>query len=249
MNKEDMDFWLRHEAQKRNESMKYLKRRNEELYAPDSKRRQRRRMRIGPRDRHRQLRIAAAGENEKNYMGGSRLPPEVRNLIYSFLFESTRISFGKTSKFRGNESYNSNIKPQTNALAILRTCRAINQEASKLWLGKVLFHFEDPVDMLDKLTALSVGVRSEIRHVRTGGRPFMVRFDDHGHNIKLAWQMRLLEGLRLDTLTVLSHSVGDVAYNTLEGLIRYVLPNFVLIFFPPLCFTHLYLFQSHHHIS
>lgn len=38
---------------------------------------------------------------------------------------------------------------------------------------------------------------------------------------RLAWVLKLLPGLRLHKLTVLDSSAGDIAYDTLEGLIKY----------------------------
>jgi hypothetical protein len=71
------------------------------------------------------------------------LPGEIRNQIYETLFTSTRLSSGV---WRSDKKW---IKPAPNSLAIVRTCRQTNQEARSLWLGRVLFHFENIQSMLD----------------------------------------------------------------------------------------------------
>jgi hypothetical protein len=101
-----------------------------------------------------------------------QIPRELRDKIYFCLFASTRITFGKRNT---SQSTTKTMKPAPNALVILRTCRQINQEAGPLWLGHVLFNFENPEDLLDKLSTLPSITLSQIRHVRTGGRPLMLQ--------------------------------------------------------------------------
>src|SRR2546429_1002562 len=148
-----------------------------------------------------------------------QLPRELRDQIYTCLFASTRITFGE----RNSRITTKTMKPAPNSLAILRTCRQINQEAGALWLNHVLFNFENPEDLLDKLSTLPSTTLSQIRHVRTGGRPLMLQpiGDDDDVYYRLVWALKLLPGLRLNTLTVLGSSGGEIAYDTLEGLIKY----------------------------
>jgi hypothetical protein len=149
-----------------------------------------------------------------------QIPRELRDKIYSCLFASTRITFGKRYT---SWIITKTMKPAPNALAILRTCRQINQEAGPLWLGHVLFNFENPEDLLDKLSTLPSITLSQIRHVRTSGRPLMLQpiGDEDDVYYRLVWALKLLPELRLDKLTVLGPSSGEVAYDTLEGLIKY----------------------------
>ena len=149
-----------------------------------------------------------------------QIPRELRDKIYSCLFASTRITIGNRSTSRITSK---RMKPAPNPLAILRTCRQVNQEAGALWLGHVLFNFENPEDMLDKLSTLPSTTLSQIRYVRTRGRPLMLQpiGDDDDVYYRLAWVLKLLPGLRLDKLTVLGSSSGEVAYDTLEGLVKY----------------------------
>ena len=150
-----------------------------------------------------------------------QIPRELRDKIYSCLFASTRITFGKRNISRITTK---TMKPAPSALAILRTCRQINQEAGPLWLGHVLFSFENPEDLLDKLSTLPSITLSQIRHVCTGGRLLMLQpsgADNDVYCYKLVWVLKLLPGLRLDKLTVLGPSGGKVAYDILEELIKY----------------------------
>jgi hypothetical protein len=149
-----------------------------------------------------------------------QIPCELRDQIYVCLFASTRITFGKKSTSR---IITKTMKPAPNSLAILRTCRQINQEAGAFWLGHVLFNFEHPEDLLDKLSILPPTTLSQIRHLRTSGRPLMLQpigYDDDVY-YRLVWALKLLPGLRLDRLTVLGWSRGEIGYDTLDGLIKY----------------------------
>ena len=107
--------------------------------------------------------------------------------------------------------------------AILRTCRQINQEAGAFWLGHVLFNFEHPEDLLDKLSILPSTTLSQIRYLRTSGRPLMLQpiGDDDDVYYRLVWALKLLPELRLNRLTVLAWSRGEISYDTLDGLIKY----------------------------
>lgn len=148
-----------------------------------------------------------------------KLPGEIRNQVYTCLFASTRLTFGKRIIAGFMTAM---IKPAPNSLAILRTCRQIKQEAETLWLGLVLFNFERPESMLDKLSTLPLNILSEIRHVRVGGCSLLIqRMDSHEHVFyRLVSVLKLLPKLRLDKLTVLGESSGAIAYLTCEGLIK-----------------------------
>jgi hypothetical protein len=116
--------------------------------------------------------------------------------------------------------------PSPNALAILRTCRQIKEEAGALWLGHILFNFENPEFLLDKLSTLPSATLSKIRHIRTGARLMTllpVRLDSFYSvaHYRLVWALKLLPGLCLDKLTVPGPTYGSLAYETLEELIKY----------------------------
>ncbi|KIM96031.1 hypothetical protein OIDMADRAFT_20935 [Oidiodendron maius Zn] len=149
-----------------------------------------------------------------------QIPRELRDQILICLLTSTRISFGKR---RTSRMKSKSIKPAPHALAILRTCRLIHEETKFLWLPHVLFHFERPEDLLDKLSPLHPTTLSQIRYLRTGGAPLVLQpiDDDDDVYYRLAYTLKLLPGLSLNTLTVLGPSDGPIAYDTLDGLIEY----------------------------
>jgi hypothetical protein len=149
-----------------------------------------------------------------------RLPGELREQIYDDLFVSTRVSFGQ----RGIERIGSrNLKPAPHALAVLRMCRRIHEEANPLWLSRILFNFEDVERLLDKLSALPLDTLSQIRHVRTRGHTLPLRPPGYGGRLdyRLVEVLKLLPGLRLDILTVLGLNEGRMNYDTLGGLIEF----------------------------
>jgi hypothetical protein len=150
-----------------------------------------------------------------------QLPGELRNHIYTYLFTSTRLGFGRRS-IGGRASQW--IKPAPNSLAVLRTCRLIKQEAGILWLGQVLFSFEATEDMLDKLCELPPTTLAQIRRVRIGSSGPVVMQPRHYEDdvfYRIVWVLKLLPGLRLDRLTVLDASSDADSYETLNGFIRY----------------------------
>lgn len=149
-----------------------------------------------------------------------QLPRELRDLIYVCLFASTRLTSGQRSI---TQISTKTMKPAPNSLAILRTCRQINHEVDPLWLRHVLFSFENGEDLLDKLSACPLDTLSQVRHARTGGRPLMLQpiGDNDDVYYQLAWALKLIPGLCLDKLTVFGSCVGEIAYDTLEGLLEH----------------------------
>lgn len=148
-----------------------------------------------------------------------RLPQEIRDLIYTQLFSSTRFSLGQRSVSRLGRV---TIRPAPNGLALLRACRQVKLEIGHTWLRHVLFCFEDTVTLLDKLTALPADTLSEIRHVRiTGdGLHFWSSDDAHSYGYPLASVLRLLPGLQLDQLTVLGSGPRYDNYDSLSRLVE-----------------------------
>lgn len=148
-----------------------------------------------------------------------QLPQELRDKVYDFLFLSTRVTFGKRSTGRISSK---TMKPAANSLALLRVCRRIFEETKPLWLGRILFNFESSESLLDKLSLLPLNTLSQIRYVRVRGETLMLSYDyDQDVYHRLVWTLKLLPGLRLDTLTVLGLSDGIMDYDTLGGLIRH----------------------------
>ena len=147
------------------------------------------------------------------------LPRELRDEIYIELFSSTQLTF--PSKITRELQ---TVELCLNALAILHTCRQINQETRQLWLGLVLFKFERLDDLLDKLSPLPPSTLSGIRHLWTSGEylvlPPISRGDDY-YYCHVGQALKLLPFLDLDRLTVVGSSDGSWAYETLEYLIDY----------------------------
>ncbi|KAJ5369527.1 hypothetical protein N7509_014139 [Penicillium cosmopolitanum] len=148
------------------------------------------------------------------------LPAEIRTRIYTYLFTSSRVTFGK----RGIDLGRANtMKPAPHSLAILRACRKTKQEAESLWLGMILFCFESPVPMLDKLSTLPLSTLSEIRHMRVGGGELKLCHPGDPYPIfySIPWVLKLLPGLQLNTLTVLEPVLGHASYTMLSEFIQH----------------------------
>lgn len=150
-----------------------------------------------------------------------RLPPELRNEIYSRLFFSTRFSYGKRNVSRVNHV---RIIPASNGLALLQTCRQARGEVGDTWLGQALFSFEDIETMLDKLTTLPIRVLSKIRHLRIRDDAIFLS-EPLGEGevtvYRLDLALKLLPGLYLDRLTVLGCPNKYERYDSLSRLIMH----------------------------
>ncbi|KAK4194887.1 hypothetical protein QBC40DRAFT_237681 [Triangularia verruculosa] len=149
-----------------------------------------------------------------------RIPFELRDEIYSLLFTSTRLTFG----FRVANDNQTLIKlqPSPHALALVRACRRTNAEISKSWLGHVLFSFEDPRTMLDKLATLPVEELSLVRYVSVRGDCLRLTYPPKRHvHHRLVSVFGLLPGLRLHRLTILGGRGDKSQYRMLDELVKY----------------------------
>ncbi|KAK4502986.1 hypothetical protein PRZ48_006413 [Zasmidium cellare] len=163
------------------------------------------------------------GVSSRNDQAGSKLmqlPQEIRDEIYARVFCSTRFAFGKRaiSRIGRNQLVSAH---RGRALGLLRSCRRVREEIGDDWLSQVLFHFEDPESMLQKLANVPGRVRGQIRHLRVSGLPLMLSFEDDDVYYRTAQALKLLPGLNLDVLTVLGDRTPDVSYQTLDMLIRH----------------------------
>ncbi|KAL2023280.1 hypothetical protein VTK56DRAFT_3018 [Thermocarpiscus australiensis] len=148
------------------------------------------------------------------------LPQELRNMIYDYHFSSTRLAHGWTCI---GPSFGDivKIKPAPNALALLRSCRRAKAEIGHSWMNQVLFSFEDAEEMLDRLTTLTPAVLSTVRHVRVRGGNLMLRYQGNRFVLyRLPSLLKLLPGLRLETLTVFGCDATCTSYETLDDLIQ-----------------------------
>ncbi|SPQ18238.1 595b4278-7ac7-4ce7-ba6c-15d2eeaa20f0 [Thermothielavioides terrestris] len=147
-----------------------------------------------------------------------RLPQEIRNLIWTQLFCSTRFTFGQRPAKGYHKAW---FRPAGNGLALLRTCRRARLEIGDSWLRYVTFCFEDIETMLDRLSARPIDTLSKLRHMRIRGDLFKLSHSDYDVHHRLVSALKLLPGLRLDQLTVLGGGAPHVCYDALTGLIKH----------------------------
>lgn len=145
------------------------------------------------------------------------LPREVRDDIFDIFFTSTRLTYGMRYSTRHGERF---IRPAPHSMAILRVCQQIYAEVRHIWMEQVLFNFEDPQTMLNKLSALPDSTLSRIHFLRLTGSPMMrylKGFDDLMYRHDSIFQ--LLPALRLDCLTILTISPAAPEYDAVSNLI------------------------------
>ncbi|KAK7018395.1 hypothetical protein R3P38DRAFT_2982546 [Favolaschia claudopus] len=146
------------------------------------------------------------------------LPREMRDEIYSHLLLSTRLVSGERAHGRIDRR---RIGSVPHALAILRTCRQVHAEIGRTWLQQILFSFETPEAMLNKLANIPLATRALIRHVRVSGDPLMLSWPEDSVYYRTHQVLKLLPGLALERLTVLAGRVPEVSYQTLDKLVRH----------------------------
>ncbi|KAJ7142950.1 hypothetical protein C8R44DRAFT_827603 [Mycena epipterygia] len=147
-----------------------------------------------------------------------QLPLELRLEIYSHFFFSTRLAWGERALGRTERQ---RITHAPNALALLRTCRQVRAEVRTTWLQQVLFSFESPEAMLDKLANIPTTTLKLIRHARVSGTPLMLSWEDDSVYYRTSQALKLLPGLALERLTVLGVRGPEVRYDTLDKLVRH----------------------------
>lgn len=155
-----------------------------------------------------------------------RLPQELRDHIYGFLFSSTKFAFGRAPKSKEMpkgfrvQVYVA-IKPAPNGLAFLRACRRSRMEIGDSWLPRVQFWFTDVRIMLDRLSRATPDTVSKIRQMTVGAKQIFLRSKHHAGSYHIESAFKLLQGLRLDQLTVFTSGRRSVDSHTIRGLIRY----------------------------
>ncbi|KAI1744519.1 hypothetical protein F4680DRAFT_226956 [Xylaria scruposa] len=140
-----------------------------------------------------QIQTSDAQQNSRLF----QIPQELRDMIYTQLFIDTRLCHGI---LRDTDTPTVQIVPASNALSIQRSCRRARAEIGDSWLGQILFHFMDPGTMLTKLGTLPIPTLSKVRHVRIAD--IMYSCSDGKHYYYPVQYLKLLPGLRLDTLTI-----------------------------------------------
>lgn len=146
------------------------------------------------------------------------LPRELRDEIWTYFFNSTRLSFGLRYTPRHGERF---IRPAPHSLALLRVCHRIHAETRDSWIQRVLFNFEDPQTMLNKLSDIPDSTVSKIRHLRLVGSPMMrylKGFDDLMYRQDSVFH--LVPALRLDCLTIVAIAPAAPEYDAIANLIN-----------------------------
>ncbi|KAK3371892.1 hypothetical protein B0H63DRAFT_401559 [Podospora didyma] len=149
-----------------------------------------------------------------------RLPQEIRDHIWTWVFCSTRFTFRAPLYDRCPFS-ESNFQPPTDRLALLRTCRRARLEIGDSWLRHVQFCFRNIAAMLDNLSALPVATLSKLRQMRVSGDVLMINPSFNPNPLCLDSALKLLPGLQLDQLTVLSGHENRRHYDGLSRLIKH----------------------------
>lgn len=155
-----------------------------------------------------------------------QLPGELRNMIYDLVFGSIRLIYGKRPINRYSQV---RMKSPPHSLALLHTCQQTYQELRFYWMKHVLFIFEDPETLVNKLSPLPAPITSQIRHLRISGNPLYISAFGYGlwyPDIDLNAIYRtvpvtqLLPHLFLNTLTVLVKAMPTfIGYLTVDTLI------------------------------
>lgn len=129
-----------------------------------------------------------------------KLPTEIRECIYEFLYSSYTIRHG----FKHASTPSSSLESSTR-LALLLTCRQIFSEAWRHLPLNAMFHFRGTENFLDTLLSVDQSVITRIRHLRMRAFPFPLFASgrpDYYPTYHAAHAFELLPGLCLDTLVI-----------------------------------------------
>ncbi|KAI0549307.1 hypothetical protein F4679DRAFT_595933 [Xylaria curta] len=141
-------------------------------------------------------------------------PPEIRNMVYGYVFSGVLITFVNERKcFYCRPDIKSS---PPNALALVRACRGTRWEIGTMWLRSVLFSFQSAAVMFRTLRHLPKNTISEIRHVCVGD----CREESTPCYHFLPTTLDLLPGLQLDRLTVLGFSSSYEGYELFNNLLE-----------------------------
>jgi hypothetical protein len=169
------------------------------------------------------IKSASSSANQQVHSKIMNLPQEVRDEIYANVFRSTQFTYKFADQFEP-EGHRVECSARETGLALLRTCRRVRDEIGVSWLHQVLFNFSDPRTLLDKLSAIPLALREQVRHVSVSGRHLTIvcdASDDAPYGT--AHVLKLLPGLQLDTLTVVGTGARRplAAFHNLDKLIRH----------------------------
>lgn len=144
-------------------------------------------------------------------------PPEIRHIIYSQLFLSTRLTYGIVDHHEQSARL---MRPAPDTLAILRTCRQAREEIGDSWIGKVLFNFTESRYMSKLLESWPRDVLTKMRRLRVMNDPAIRDMDAIEVHYPLVPALEMLPGLRLDNLIVISSGLPELDYMTVSELVQ-----------------------------
>jgi hypothetical protein len=129
-----------------------------------------------------------------------KLPLELRELIYGFLFASFTIRHG----FK-HASTPSSTEESSNRIALLLTCRQLFAEAWRHLPLNCTLHFRGTENLLETLLSVDQSIVTRVRHIHVRAFPFPLYASgraDYYPTYYAANAFALLPGLCLDTLVV-----------------------------------------------
>lgn len=154
------------------------------------------------------------------------LPAELRARIHECVFSMTRLTFGDVEMNVDTTDLHCIpriTRPQSNSLALLYTCRQIRSECCSLWMSRVLFNFDSPKALLSTVLPRGEDFTARIRCLRVTTLSLYLKYPEvtSPWTYGLHWYLKLLPGLKLDTLYVLAGTYIDESYRiTEERIIR-----------------------------
>ena len=163
------------------------------------------------------IKNASSSANQQLQSKIMHLPQEVRDEICANIFYSIHFTYA-------HEGHPIESSAREIGLALLRTCRRARDEIGVSWLHQVLFNFLDPFTLLNKLADLPITLREQIRHVCVSGRELRKVYDEESESsYNTAQILKLLPGLKLDTLTVVgTRALGPFgSFYNLDLMIRH----------------------------
>ncbi|KAF2640944.1 hypothetical protein P280DRAFT_549718 [Massarina eburnea CBS 473.64] len=151
-----------------------------------------------------------------------RLPRELRDEIYSSLFNSTHLSYRRRDTSKAAIKASVYITHTTNTLALLRTCRQINAETRDTWIKRVTFVFDDQHAAIQKLASLPTTTVSQIRKVLMfdNGISWHLYDTNQGtwpNTLLLSMFISFIPGIHLDTLTIFDDRSRQPTMNLLQS--------------------------------
>ena len=168
---------------------------------------------------------ASSAAYQQMQCGMMRLSQELRDKIYADVFCSTAF---RGDRYMDPDHVIDHRLPvsSTTSLALLRTCRRVRNEIGNTWIRQSCFSFKDPESLLDRLAGIPIDVRGQIRHMRLTDDLLVVvksegDVDEHQLIYRTAQVLKLLPGLKLDTLTVYGMISPEDSFATLDMLVRY----------------------------